>query len=122
MQGIDTLLGCDLKSLKHKYILTNSLPLSAKLLERHTHFGAEPHSIQSLTRLLDSHSQIISSPGQAIRLTSEDREFFGESLKSKLGAKNYFKDAFSLPGLRAKVFDCIDELRLSGYSAQTLNT
>ena len=122
MQAFDTLLGCDLKSLKHKYILTNSLPLSAKLLELHTHFGAQPHSVQSLARLLDEHSQISSTPNQAVKLTAEEREFFGESLRNKLSANNYFRDAFSLSGLRAKVFDCIEELRVAGYTAQTLSS
>lgn len=121
MQAFDTLLGCDLKSLRHKYILTNSLPLSAKLLERHTYFGAQPQSVQSLARLLDEQTQISGTPKQAMKLTPEEREFFGESLRDKLAADNYFKEAFKLPGLRAKVFNCIDELRLAGYTAQTLS-
>ncbi|MGK5084355.1 PD-(D/E)XK nuclease family protein [Bdellovibrionota bacterium FG-1] len=115
-----TLLGCDLKSLRNKLVVTGSQVLSAKILEAHTHFGAQAHSLRSLAKLLHEHSGHASQATPRGALTSEERELLGESLRAKLSSQNYFKKAFDLPGLRAKVFDCLDELRLAGYEPSHL--
>ena len=128
-------LECDLKTLRTKWVVTNSQALSAKLLQTKTHFGAEAHSVKSLaSRLADLglKSSEPNSKGQgsqksaqisakiSAKVTKEDLELFGESLRAKLKPKNYFKLAFDLPGLREKVFNCLDELRLAGYEPSSL--
>jgi RecB family exonuclease len=114
------LLECDLKTLRNKVILTHSPVLSAKILEGHTHLGASPHSIQTLVQFLSSHLQ--AAPESALRpcFTPEERDFLGELIGGKLSKTGYFKKAFELPGLRACVLDCVEELRLSGYKPSDL--
>lgn len=106
---------CDLLAPRQKFVVTNSSILSAKIIERETHFGVEPHSVRSLAMTLYRHPAVFLN-GRILRpLSPEEREFLGEELREELSENNYFKKSFELPGLRARVFDCIEELRLAGY-------
>lgn len=100
--------------------MTSSVALSAKILEGKTHFGAEAHSVRSLAVRLFEHPAFALKARERRSLTAEDREFLGEILAEKLPTKNYFKKAFELPGLRLKVFACLEELRMAGYEPSDL--
>ncbi len=114
------MLSCELVSLREKLVVTGSVAQSARILRSLTHFGAVPHSLETLVWHLADHPALGSQGAQPSKLSTLEKDFLVKSLTESLAADNYFKTAMVHHGVRTRLLACMDELRIHGRSPADL--
>ena len=114
------MLSCELVSLREKLVVTGSVAQSARILRSLTHFGAVPHSLETLVWYLAAHPAVGAPHAPPSQLSSLEKDFLVGSLTESLAANNYFKAAMVHQGVRARLLACMDEFRIHGRSPADL--